>query len=219
MKIKLKNNPPKENIDLTENIEEVKIISNLSLGDEILKVEEPKEVPVVVKKDKHLIKEEVKKALASKEDVADETDKMIEKVQQTAIVHTIKNNEEVQKRVLESAEEQVMSSIEIKRNEQALKVVKATYNANKDACENLGLSDEGRPMWQIRVAKVINNFWFIVWAMVSSVTLTPIIFFLKRIGTQVRSVKLTWILTLLFYALIIGGVVLGIMALSGVFRK
>lgn len=219
MKIKLKNNPPKENIDLTENIEEVKIISNLSLGDEILKVEEPKEVPVVVKKDKHLIKEEVKKALASKEDVADETDKMIEKVQQTAIVHTIKNNEEVQKRVLESAEEQVMSSIEIKRNEQALKVVKATYNANKDACENLGLSDEGRPMWQIRVAKVINNFWFIVWAMVSSVTLTPIIFFLKRIGTQVRSVRLTWILTLLFYALIIGGVVLGIMALSGVFRN
>lgn len=133
------------------------------------------------------------------DDVVDQTDKIIEKVHQSAVMHTVKNNDGVQKKVLASAEEQVLSSIDIKRSTQQLKVVQASYNANKDACENLGLSDEGRPMWQIRVARVINNFWFIIWAIISTFTLTPIIFFLKRIGTQVKSAKLTWVLSGVFY--------------------
>lgn len=78
-----------------------------------------------------------------------------------------------------------------------------TPNVNKDVCENLRLSGEGRPMWQIRVAKVINGFWFIVWAIISSFTFTPIIVFSKRIGTQVKSAKLTWVLTTIFYLLIL----------------
>lgn len=132
-------------------------------------------------------------------DVEDQTDKVIEKVHQSAVMHTVKNNEGVQKKVLASAEEQVMTSIEIKRNKQQVRLVQATYNANKDACENLGLTDEGRPMWQIRIARVINDFWFIIWAIISTFTLTPIIFFLKRIGTQVKSARLTWLLTFIFY--------------------
>lgn len=150
-----------------------------------------------------------------KVDIEDQTEKMIEKVNQSAVIHTIRTNEEVQKIVLDSAEEQVRSELEIKRNQQMVKVVKATYNANKDACENLGLDDEGRPMWQIRIAKLINNFWFIIWAIISSITITPVIFFLKRIGTQVKSIKVTWILSILFYVIIITGIVFGILALTG----
>ena len=139
----------------------------------------------------------------SVKNVEDQTDKMIEKVHQSAVMHTVKNNEGVQKKVLQSAEEEVLSSIEIKKNIQQLKVVKATYNANKDACENLGLDEEGRPMWQIKVAKAINSFWFIIWAFLSFFTLTPIIFFLKRIGTQVKSAKLKWFLAFIFYLMIL----------------
>lgn len=145
------------------------------------------------------------------DEIEDETTGIIKKVSQQAVEHTLKTSEDIQKKVLENAEERVLSEIEIQRNQQMLKVVKATYDANKDACENLGLDADGRPMWQIRIAKMINNFWFIIWAFISSFTLTPVIFFLKRIGTQVRSAKLTWILAFAFYILIICGIVAIIM--------
>ena len=139
----------------------------------------------------------------SVKNVEDQTDKMVEKVHQSAVVHTVKTNEGVQKKVLQHAEEEVLSSIEVRKNKQQLKVVNATYNANKDACENLGLDEEGRPMWQIKIAIGINNFWFIVWAIISFFTLTPIIFFLKRVGTQVKSAKLQWVLAFMFYIMIL----------------
>jgi hypothetical protein len=147
--------------------------------------------------------EDLKNHDVSVQNVEDQTDKMVEKVHQSAVMHTVKNNDNVQKKVLQSAEEEVLSSIEIKKNKQQLRVVRATYNANKDACENLGLDEAGRPMWQITIAKVINNFWFVVWALISFFTLTPIIFFLKRIGTQVKSAKLKWLLAFLFYIMIL----------------
>ena len=144
------------------------------------------------------------------EEIDDETSGIIKKVNQQAVAHTLKTSEDIQKKVLENAEERVLSEIEIERNKQMLKVIKATYDANKDACENLGLDSDGRPMWQIRIARIINNLWFIIWAFISSFTLTPIIFFLKRIGTQVRSAKLTWILAFVFYILIIVAMVVSI---------
>lgn len=134
--------------------------------------------------------------------VEDQTDKMVEKVHQSAVIHTVKTNPGIQKKVLQHAEEEVMSSIDVRKNKQQLKVVKATYNANKDACENLGLDDEGRPMWQIKIAVIMNDFWFVVWAIISFFTLTPIIFFLKRVGTQVKSAKLQWVLAFMFYLMI-----------------
>ena len=228
MKIKIKEKPQNKEVQdiFEEATNEEQIIPQE--GDKPRKQEESVDVGTAitqVAKDNKVptMKEVVKTALddlnntdVKKGDITNQTEKMIEKVNQSAVIHTIRNNEEVQKKVLESAEEQVMSELEIKRNEQMVKVVKATYNANKDACENLGLDDEGRPMWQIRVAKLINNFWFIVWALISSFTLTPIIFFLKRIGTQVRSVKLTWFLAILFYLGLVALLVFGILSWTGV---
>ena len=148
--------------------------------------------------------------LKTSEEIEEETSGIIKKVGQQAVAHTLKTSEDIQKKVLENAEERVLSELEIQKNQQMLKVIKATYDANKDACENLGLDSDGRPMWQIRIAKMINNLWFIIWAFISSFTLTPIIFFLKRIGTQVRSAKLTWILAFVFYILIIVAMVVSI---------
>lgn len=153
------------------------------------------------------IKKAVEQSVDKSKEIEDETTGIIKRVSQQAVEHTLKTSEDIQKKVLENAEERVLSEIDIQRNEQMLKVIKATYDANKDACENLGLDSDGRPMWQIRIAKMINNVWFIIWAFISSFTLTPIIFFLKRIGTQVRSAKLTWILAFAFYIMIICGIV------------
>ena len=230
MKIKIKDKPQSKEVkEIFESVGESDIVEEKvpETEEKPSKEEEPEDVGTALtqmaKETKvPTMKEVVRTALdelkdkeVKREDVVDQTGKMIEKVNQSAVIHTIRTNEDVQKRVLESAEEQVMAELEIKRNEQMVKVVKATYNANRDACENLGLNDEGRPMWQIRIAKAINNFWFIIWAIISSFTLTPIIFFLKRIGTQVRSARLTWLLTIIFYLGIVAGIVLLILRLTG----
>lgn len=207
MKIKLKTKnteTPKVEEPAVEPIEETTEIEvPQETIEEIAKqvVESPK-----IKKPFEMAKA-VDKAEDKAQEIEDETTGIIKKVSQQAVEHTLKTSEDIQKKVIENAEERVLSEIEIQRSQQMLKVIKATYDANKDACENLGLDADGRPMWQIRIAKMINNFWFVIWAFISSFTLTPVIFFLKRIGTQVRSAKLTWILAFVFYIMIVCGLV------------
>lgn len=206
MKIKLKSKEvPKVELEPEEETQEIEL-SQENI-DELARqvVESPK-----IQKPFQMDKAVEKSTLKTSEEIEDETSGIIKKVGQQAVTHTLKTSEDIQKKVLENAEERVLSELEIQKNQQMLKVIKATYDANKDACENLGLDSDGRPMWQIRIAKMINNLWFVIWAFISSFTLTPIIFFLKRIGTQVRSAKLTWILAFVFYILIIVAMVVAI---------
>lgn len=207
-----KNKEPEKVLEtqVIEGIEEVNISNSFNnvlgdiVGEPIENVEEKR--PIVKPSSMGTIFEgavdDIRNKDVDPEEIESQTDKIIKKVHQEAVIQTIKNGEDIQKKILNSAKEDVETTLEIKKSTNQLKAVKASYNANKDACENLGLDDEGRPMWQIRVAKIINDFWFIVWALISAVTLTPIIFILKRVGTQVKSAKLTWILTFLFYLLI-----------------
>lgn len=198
MGIKIRNNRNKEVIEETIETIEEELINDNFLPEEQTDFDRSPSIKEVF----NITVNDLEDHKVTRADIENQTDKMLEKVSQTAIKHTITNGEKIQKDILNSAEDEIRASLEVKKSKNQLKVVRASYDANKDACENLGLDSEGRPMWQIRVAKIINDFWFIVWALISAVTLTPIIFILKRVGTQVKSAKLTWILTFSFYLLI-----------------
>jgi hypothetical protein len=156
--------------------------------------------------------DEIKDKDVKQADIQDQTGKIIEKLHQSAIIHSFQNNEDIQNKVVQSAEENVLAEIEIRRNQQIRKVENATYDALIDSAQNFGI-DSGRPMWQLKLAKFGSGFWFIIWYLISFFTFTPITVFLKMIGVQVRSAKLKWLFTVLIYlgfTLLVVWIVIGI---------
>lgn len=129
------------------------------------------------------------------------TEELLESVHQEAIAHTIKYDVDMQKKVMAGAASHVLSELEVRHQEQKKKVQDATYNAIEDAANNYGISS-GRPMWQLKMAQAGSAFWFVIWFVISTVTFTPVIFFLKMIGVQVKSAKLKWMFTLLMYLMV-----------------
>ena len=140
----------------------------------------------------------VKKTELSSDDINNQTGKIVSGIQQTAIIHQVQTNEEVQKKVLVNAEMTLLDELEIRRKEQQTRVQNATFDTIKDAAENLGIAT-GRPLWQLRIAQGISAVWFVIWALVASVSLTPITVILKGVRTMVKVTGLAWFFTLLFY--------------------
>ena len=91
-----------------------------------------------------------------------------------------------------------MNEIEVSKNKQSQRLQDATYRANEFAANIYGI-DSGRPKWQLALARSGANVFFMIWFIVSTITFTPIMFFLTMIGVQVKSSPLKWLFTILIY--------------------
>jgi hypothetical protein len=134
----------------------------------------------------------------SEEQVNEQTLKIISKLEQAGILFQVENNKGLQKKVLLNAEEKLMNEIEVSKNKQSQRLQDATYRANEFAANIYGI-DSGRPKWQLALARSGANVFFMIWFIVSTITFTPIMFFLTMIGVQVKSSPLKWLFTILIY--------------------
>lgn len=134
----------------------------------------------------------------TEEQVQDQTLKIIAKLEQAGIIFQVENNRKLQKNVLQNAEEKLMNEIEVSKNRQAKRLQDATYDANEFAANIYGI-DTGRPKWQINLARGGANVFFMIWFVVSTLTFTPIMFFLNMIGVQVKTSSLKWMFTIIIY--------------------
>lgn len=134
----------------------------------------------------------------TEEQVNDQTLKIIAKLEQAGIIFQVENNKKLQKNVLLNAEEKLMNEIEVSKNRQSKRLQDATYEANEFAANIYGI-DSGRPKWQLLLARSGANVFFMIWFVVSTLTFTPIMFFLGMIGVQVKSSPLKWVFTILIY--------------------
>lgn len=134
----------------------------------------------------------------TREDITEQTSKMINKVEQSAAMQQIEHDKKTQKKIFSSAAEGIETELEINKLERGTRLEKTKFDSIKDAAENLGIDDH-RPMWQLKIAEYISAFWFIIWVIIASFTFVPVIVFLKRIRTMVKSTGLAWAFTILFY--------------------
>ena len=130
--------------------------------------------------------------------VNEQTLKIISKLEQAGILFQVENNRGLQKKVLLNAEEKLMNEIEVSKNKQSQRLQDATYQANEFAANIYGI-DSGRPKWQLALARSGANVFFMLWFIISTITFTPIMFFLTMIGVQVKSSPLKWLFTILIY--------------------
>lgn len=141
----------------------------------------------------------------TREDITEQTSKMINKVEQSAAMQQIEHDKKTQRKIFSSAAEGIDTELEINKLERGTRLEKTKFDSIKDAAENLGIDDH-RPMWQLKIAEYISAFWFIIWVIIASFTFVPVIVFLKRIRTMVKSTGLAWAFTILFYLAIAFGV-------------
>ena len=134
----------------------------------------------------------------SEEDIEKQTYKMIANLEQAGIVFQVENNKNIQRKVLSNAQDKLYNEIEVSKNKQELRLQDATYKANEFAANIYGI-DSGRPKWQLALARGGANVFFMIWFIISSVTFTPIMFFLTMIGVQVKKSPLKWFFTILIY--------------------
>lgn len=134
----------------------------------------------------------------TEQQVNEQTLKIISKLEQAGILFQVENNKGLQKKVLLNAEEKLMNEIEVSKNKQSQRLQDATYKANEFAANIYGI-DSGRPKWQLALARSGANVFFMIWFIVSTITFTPIMFFLTMIGVQVKSSPLKWLFTIMIY--------------------
>lgn len=152
-----------------------------------------------------VLKEVFKEALmdvtdksVSEQQVNEQTLKIISKLEQAGILFQVENNRGLQNKVLQNAEEKLMNEIEVSKSKQSQRLQDATYKANEFAANIYGI-DSGRPKWQLALARSGANVFFMIWFIISTITFTPIMFFLTMIGVQVKSSPLKWLFTILIY--------------------
>lgn len=138
---------------------------------------------------KALIDEE-KKAIIKEEDKLSLLDKGVD----AAIIHKITNDDDVKSRLLDTANDIINNKLDEKQNDSERDKKRAALENNKDACDLYGIDEKTVPIWVVKAAKIVQDFWYIVWIIIGFVTTAPVVFLSKKLSVVF---KRTWVAVLL----------------------
>lgn len=100
----------------------------------------------------------------------------------------IEQSVEVDKKVAETTQILVDKGLEEQRNKAVASVInsenetiEADFNKHKDEYLYHGIDHKIDKKWKRELLLIINDFWFIIWAVVSCFTIVPVSTFLSRI--------------------------------------
>lgn len=111
-----------------------------------------------------------------------------------AIIHKITNDNDVKSRLLDTANDIINNKLDEKQNDSERDKKRAALENNKDACDLYGIDEKTVPIWVVKIAKIVQDFWYIVWIIIGFFTTAPIVFLSKKISVVF---KRTWVAVLL----------------------
>lgn len=138
---------------------------------------------------KALIDEE-KKAIIEEEDKLSLVDRGVD----AAIVHKITNDDDVKSRLLDTANDIINNKLDEKQNDSERDKKRAALENNKDACDLYGIDEKTVPIWVVKAAKIVQDFWYMVWIIIGFATTAPVVFLSKKLSVVF---KRTWVAVLL----------------------
>lgn len=140
-----------------------------------------------------------------KDEPLQEHNQLLQAMQAQAMSKVVQEDEETRKMLLDSAKETVKNEFKGMEQKSLVKKQEATYDANSEACRNYGI-DKAVPLWQIKIMKIGSAFWFMIYFIVATFTVAPIMVFFKGIKSFIKQ---TWlavifaIITYLIFAVVI----------------
>lgn len=138
---------------------------------------------------KALIDEE-KKAIIKEEDKLSLLDRGVD----VAIIHKITSDDDVKSRLLDTANDIINNKLDEKQNDSERDKKRAVLENNKDACDLYGIDEKTVPIWVVKAAKIVQDFWYIVWIIIGFATTAPVVFLSKKLSVVF---KRTWVAVLL----------------------
>ena len=116
-----------------------------------------------------------------------------------AVVHQM-SNDNTRQRVLKTADKVIHTEISKIENQAEQGEKEAVFANNKDACDLYGIDEKTVPKWVVQIAKIVQNFWYLVWLLVGSFTTAPVVFLGKKIKVVIKRTWLAMLLAILIYA-------------------
>ena len=126
-----------------------------------------------------------------------DTSEVIEKLQQEALLHAVKTDKATQEKLLDNAKKSAENEFYAMEQKSIAKKQEATYNANEEACKNYGI-DKAVALWQIKLMKIGSAIWFILYFIIATFTIAPIMVFFKGIKSFIKQTWLAVIFALLY---------------------
>lgn len=142
---------------------------------------------------KALIDEE-KRIIIKEEEKAEDNLSLVDRGVDAAIIHKITNDDEVKSRMLSTASDIINNKLDEKQHDSERDKKRAALENNKDACDLYGIDEKTVPIWVVKAAKIVQDFWYIVWIIIGFVTTAPVVFLSKKISVVF---KRTWVAVLL----------------------
>lgn len=134
--------------------------------------------------------DEEKKAIIKQEDKLSLVDRGVD----AAIIHKITNDDDVKTRLLDTANDIINNKLDEKQNDSERDKKRAALENNKDACDLYGIDEKTVPIWVVKAAKIVQDFWYIVWIIIGFATTAPVVFLSKKLAVVF---KRTWVAVLL----------------------
>jgi hypothetical protein len=145
--------------------------------------------------------------------IAQDTKKTISTKLSEKLAKEIENSPEVDKKVAETTQILVDKGLEEQQNRAQASVtnsenaeLEADYEKYKDEYLYHGIDHKIDKEWKRKLLLVINDIWFVIWAIVSCFTIVPVSTFLSRIKALKGFIK---------GVAIVIGIILGVACLGG----
>lgn len=142
---------------------------------------------------------EKKEEIASKQS---ETKELVDKGIQAAVMHKLQNEDEVQKKFLQTADKIIDTNVSRATNEAEKDEKKAIFENNKDACDLYGIDEKTVPKWVVKCAKKVQDFWYAMWLVVGFLTTAPVVFLSKKLKVVLKKTWIAVVFAILIYVAI-----------------
>lgn len=118
-----------------------------------------------------------------------------------AVVHQMKNNDELRDKILNTAENCVKTEINTLQTESKTKNTAAKFDSAKDACECYGFGNKEKttPTWAINIMKCGYSAVLFLWIIFDTFTIMPIVFITKKIQVGIKATWLAILLAVVIY--------------------
>jgi len=164
------------------------------IKEQIAKIEVPKDIFNKEKKKEEQIEEEVSR-----------TTKLVKDLHDAGLIKIVENDDAVQEAILNQAHKSIENELLIIDSKGIKNAQDAVYNANKEACQNYGINNSVSS-WQIKMMRIGSSFWFVIYWILASLTVVPIVVINKGLKVIIKNVWLTALLTGIFYLLFTVGI-------------
>lgn len=136
----------------------------------------------------------------------------------------IDNSKAVAEKIEQTADKLVEKGLQVQENKvQATiidsedEILEADFKKNEDEYLYHGINHKIDKEWKRKIIHIINDIWFVIWAIVSAFTLVPVSTFLSRIGALKGFMKgVALVLGILMLLACLGGLTYGCLKWTGV---